>query len=132
VVNFPPAMLARPGTGTSTTCSRDSLVVGLEPLLSAGSTSGRSPAYTPITSARVSGWASTRLAAARMYSTSSSDGAGSARSPFQSVSVVPTIQWSPHGMKNSTLFSVRTIIPVLASTAARGTTMCTPLDIRTR
>ena len=63
---------------------------------------------------------------------SSSVAVGSARSPDQSVSVVPTIQCSPHGMKNSTLLSVRRIIPVLASTAARGTTMCTPLDIRTR
>jgi hypothetical protein len=34
-------------------------------------------------------------------------------------------------MKNRTLLSVRQIIPVLASSAARGTTMCTPLDIRT-
>ncbi len=58
--------------------------------------------------------------------------AGSARSPVKSVSVVPTIQRSPHGMKNSTLLSVRRIIPVSACTAERGTTMCTPLDIRTR
>ena len=62
---------------------------------------------------------------------SSSVATGSAGSPEKSVSVVPTIQCSPHGMKNSTLFSVRRIIPVSASTAARGTTMCTPLDIRT-
>ena len=47
------------------------------------------------------------------------------------MSVVPTIQCSPHGMKNSTLLSVRTITPVSACIAARGTTMCTPLDIRT-
>jgi hypothetical protein len=62
---------------------------------------------------------------------SSEVGSGSARSPVQSVSVVPTIQRSPHGMKNSTLFSVFRIIPEDESTAARGTTMCTPLDIRT-
>ena len=34
-------------------------------------------------------------------------------------------------MKNSTDFSVLRIIPVSERTASRGTTMCTPLDIRT-
>src|SRR5258708_33039522 len=116
-------MLARPGTGTSTMCSRDSLVVGLAPLPSRGSTSGAGPAYTATTWARVSGRASRWFAAARVCSMSSSVGAGSARSPAKSVAVVPTIQCCPQGMKNSTLFSLRRIIPVSASTALRGTTM---------
>ena len=53
--------------------------------------------------------------------------AGCARSRFQSVSVVPTIQWLRHGMTNSTDFSVRRIIPASATIRSRGTTMCTPL-----
>ena len=40
--------------------------------------------------------------------------AGWARSSSQSVSVVPMIQWLPHGMMNSRLFSVRVIRPVIA------------------
>ena len=39
--------------------------------------------------------------------------AGCALSCDQGVSVVPTIQCRPHGMTNSTLFSVRRMIPVL-------------------
>ena len=62
---------------------------------------------------------------------SSPVGVGSARSPVQSVSVVPTIQRCPHGMMNRTLFSVRRMIPVSARIASYGTTTCTPLDIRT-
>jgi Thiolase, N-terminal domain len=84
---LPPATLASPGTGTSTTCSLDSLVVGLEPLPTRGSTSGRRPAYTATTSARVSEWASTRFAAARMYSMSSSVATGSARCGFDAISM---------------------------------------------
>ena len=37
--------------------------------------------------------------------------AGCARSRFQSVSVVPMIQWLRHGITNSTDFSVRRISP---------------------
>lgn len=58
--------------------------------------------------------------------------AGCARSRCQSVSVVPTIQWLPHGMMNSTDFSVRRITPDSATMRSRGTTMCTPLLERTR
>ncbi len=54
--------------------------------------------------------------------------AGWARSRSQSVSVVPTIQCVPHGMTNSTDFSVRRIRPVSELMRSRGTTMCTPLD----
>ena len=57
--------------------------------------------------------------------------AGCLRSSSQSVSVVPTIQCLPHGMTNSTLFSVREISPVCRSIRSRGTTRCTPLDART-
>ena len=39
------------------------------------------------------------------------DAAGCALSSSQSVSVVPTIQCRPHGITNSTLFSVRRISP---------------------
>ena len=37
--------------------------------------------------------------------------AGCARSSFHGVSVVPMIQWSPHGITNSTLVVVRRIRP---------------------
>jgi hypothetical protein len=47
------------------------------------------------------------------------------------VSVVPTIQWRPHGITNSTLFSVRRISPVVDWIRSRGTTRCTPFDART-
>src|SRR4028119_1584313 len=57
--------------------------------------------------------------------------AGCALSSDQSVSVVPTIQWLPHGMTNSTDFSVRRISPVSPLIRSRGTTMCTPLLART-
>ena len=57
--------------------------------------------------------------------------AGWARSSFQSVSVVPMIQCRPHGMTNSTLFSVRRMMPVLDCTRSRGTTRCTPFEART-
>ena len=57
--------------------------------------------------------------------------AGWARSRSQSVSVVPTSQWRPQGMMNSTLFSVREISPVRRSMRSRGTTRWTPLDART-
>ena len=57
--------------------------------------------------------------------------AGWARSSAQSVSVVPMIQWLPHGMMNSTLFSVRVMMPVAELIRLRGTRRCTPLDART-
>src|SRR6476660_5432450 len=58
--------------------------------------------------------------------------AGWARSRFQSVSVVPMIQCVPHGMTNSTDFSVRRMIATSDTIRSRGTTTCTPLDARTR
>ena len=58
--------------------------------------------------------------------------AGWARSRFQSVSVVPMIQCVPHGMMNSTDFSVRRMIATSLTMRSRGTTMCTPLEARTR
>ena len=57
--------------------------------------------------------------------------AGWALSSFQSVSVVPMIQCRPHGMTNSTLFSVRRMSPCAEWIRSRGTTRCTPLDART-
>ena len=62
---------------------------------------------------------------------SADDAAGWALSSCQSVSVVPMIQCRPHGMMNSTLFSVRRIIPVLDCRRSRGTTRWTPFDART-
>ena len=58
--------------------------------------------------------------------------AGCARSRFQSVSVVPISQWFFHGMTNSTDVAVRRISPASPVIRSRGTTMCTPLDARTR
>ncbi len=58
--------------------------------------------------------------------------AGWARSRFQSVSVVPMIQWLPHGITNSTDFSVRRMIAESLTIRSRGTTMCTPFEARTR
>ena len=49
-----------------------------------------------------------------------------------SVSVSPISQCWPHGITNSTLFSVRVSSPVSIMIRSRGTTMCTPLDGRTR
>ena len=46
--------------------------------------------------------------------------AGWARSRSQSVSVVPMIQCAPHGITNSTLFSVRRISPVCDVDAVAG------------
>ena len=57
--------------------------------------------------------------------------AGWALSRFQSVSVVPMIQCRPHGITNSTDFSVRRISPVLDWIRSRGTTRWMPLDART-
>ena len=57
--------------------------------------------------------------------------AGWALSSSQSVSVVPMIQWRPHGMTNSTLFSVRRISPLSIWTRSRGTTRWMPLEART-
>lgn len=47
------------------------------------------------------------------------------------MSVVPTSQCLPHGITNSTLFSVRRINPVSRSIFSRGTTRWTPFDART-
>ena len=57
VVYLPPATTTSPGTGCPTTCSRDSLDVDSDSPVS----SGRSPAYTPSTSSRVSGEVSTEF-----------------------------------------------------------------------
>src|SRR3989442_537340 len=57
--------------------------------------------------------------------------AGWARSRSQSVSVVPTSQWRPHGITNRTLFSVRRISPESDGMRSRGTTRCTPFEART-
>ena len=67
--------------------------------------------------------------------------AGWSRPSRHGVSVVPTIQRSPHGMTKSTLVGVRRISPACVppasvsrapSMAERGSTRCTPLDARTR
>ena len=63
---------------------------------------------------------------------SRADAAGCDRSSCQSVSVVPMIQWPPHGMTNSTEVAVRRISPASPVIAERGTTRCTPLEARTR
>ena len=57
--------------------------------------------------------------------------AGCALSRFQSVSVVPISQCRPHGMTNSTLFSVRSSSPTFDWNRSRGTTRCTPFEART-
>ncbi len=57
--------------------------------------------------------------------------AGWARSSAQSVSVVPMIQCRPHGMMNSTDFSVRRISPESERIRSRGTTRWIPLLART-
>jgi hypothetical protein len=62
---------------------------------------------------------------------SRADAAGWALSRFQSVSVVPMIQCRPHGMTNSTDFSVRRMIPVVDWIRSRGTTRWMPLEART-
>src|SRR5215217_9633962 len=66
--------------------------------------------------------------------------AGWSRSSRHGVSLLPTLQSSPHGITNSTLVGVRRIRPACcppadasseASIADRDTTRCTPLDART-
>ena len=57
--------------------------------------------------------------------------AGCALSRCQSVSVVPISQCRPHGMMNSTDFSVRRIIPVLDWIRSFGTTRWMPFEART-
>ena len=57
--------------------------------------------------------------------------AGCALSRFQSVSVVPMSQCRPHGMTNSTLFSVRSSSPNSDWNRSRGTTRWMPLLART-
>ena len=49
----------------------------------------------------------------------------------QSVSVVPMIQWLPHGMTKRTDVSVRRISPELERIRSRGTTRWMPLLART-
>ncbi len=59
---------------------------------------------------------------------SRAEAAGWARSSCQSVSVVPMIQWPPHGMHEEHRRSaVRRISPASPVIAERGTTRCTPL-----
>ncbi len=62
VVYFPPATTTSPGARAPTTCSRDSFEVDSD----SPDSSGRSPAYTPSTSSRVSGVVSTALTWSRM------------------------------------------------------------------
>ena len=62
---------------------------------------------------------------------SARDAAGWLRSRSQGVSVVPMIQWRPHGITNSTDFSVRRMIPVEEWMRSRGTTRWMPLEART-
>ena len=62
---------------------------------------------------------------------SRADAAGWARSRSQSVSVVPMIQWRPHGMTNSTLVAVRRIMPVSEWIRSFGTSRWMPLEART-
>ncbi|SPW29561.1 Uncharacterised protein [Corynebacterium matruchotii] len=57
--------------------------------------------------------------------------AGYAKFLSQSVSVVPIIQYSPHGITNNTDFSVTKHNAASASKQSRGTTICTPFDART-
>lgn len=59
------------------------------------------------------------------------EAAGCALSRSHSVSVVPTIQWRPHGITNKTLFSVRRMSPVVELIRSLGTTRWMPLDART-
>ena len=59
------------------------------------------------------------------------DAAGCALSSCQSVSVVPMIQCRPHGITNSTLFSVRKINAVEDWMRSFGTTRWMPFDART-
>ena len=54
--------------------------------------------------------------------------AGCALSRSHGVSVVPMIQCRPHGMTNSTDFSVRTMKPASERIRSRGTTRWMPLD----
>ena len=70
----------------------------------------------------VSGTLSTRLTWPSTYSMSDRLAAGWALPSDHSVSVVPMIQCRPHGITNSTLSGVRTMIPVLAWIRSRGTT----------
>ena len=62
---------------------------------------------------------------------SAADAAGWALSSDQSVSVVPMIQCRPHGMTNSTDFSVRRMRPESPRMRSRGTTRWMPLLART-
>ncbi len=54
--------------------------------------------------------------------------AGCALSRSQAVSVVPMIQCRPHGMTNSTDFSVLVMKPASDRIRSRGTTRWMPLD----
>ena len=58
---------------------------------------------------------------------SARDAAGWARSRSHGVSVVPMIQWRPHGITNSTDFSVLVMKPHSLRIRSRGTTRWMPL-----
>ena len=56
------------------------------------------------------------------------EAAGCALSRSHGVSVVPISQCRPHGMTNSTDFSVFVMKPASERIRSRGTTRCTPLE----
>ena len=58
---------------------------------------------------------------------SAREAAGCARSRSQGVSVVPMIQWRPHGITKSTDFSVLVMNPASLRIRSRGTTRWIPL-----
>ena len=117
---LPPAILTKPGALRSTVCSRESFVV-VESFLFA--TSGRNPAYTPMTSSILSFGFKTLLASLMMYSTSVRSASGLRRSPVYGVSVVPTIHLSAQGIKKRTESAVFRIIPSLDLIAFFGRTI---------
>ena len=79
-----------------------------------------------------SGSRRTALTLASRYSRSERLAVGCAGSYGHSVSVSPISQCGPHGITNSTLFSVRVSSPVSIAIRSLGTRMCTPLEGRTR
>ena len=64
VVSLPPPITVRPGMGLATVCSRLTFAE-LVPSLVPGCSSGRSPAYHPMTSSRVRSVVRTSLACSR-------------------------------------------------------------------
>ena len=89
-----------PGMGTSTTCSRESVEVGLAPFLAGvdqrAARRTRSMTSTGSAAGPAPGCDDQHVLDVLLGRT------GSASSPEKSVSVVPTIQCPPHGMTNST------------------------------